>query len=137
LNLNVDYIDGKKVVLLEDNFEVAQELEALLSSWGMDVTHVLSAQMLEEACLEEGTFDLIIADYHLGLDDETGMDSIRLLKQKQTTYAVQSVLISGDTSIDLAQMAKQEDVLLLPKPIRPARFRVLLNQLLAKTPNNP
>lgn len=131
LPLKADYILGKKVALLEDDFDVAQELEALLSSWGMEVTHVLSAQMLEEACAEEGLFDLIIADYHLGLNDETGLDSIRLLKQKQTTHTVQSVLISGDTSIDLAQLAKQEEVLLLSKPIRPARFRVLLNQLLA------
>ena len=114
-----------------NNFDVAQELESLLASWGMDVTHVLSVQMLEEACVEEGVFDLIIADYHLGLSNETGLDSIRLLKQKQTTHAVQSVLISGDTSNDLAQLAKKENVLLLAKPIRPARFRVLLNQLLA------
>jgi CheY-like chemotaxis protein len=110
---------------------VAQELESLLTSWGMDVTHVLSAQMLEEACAEEGLFDLIVADYHLGLSDETGMDSIRLLKQKQDTHSFKSVLISGDTSNDLAQLTKQENVLLLSKPIRPARFRVLLNQLLA------
>ena len=116
---------------ITDNFDVAQELESLLASWGMDVTHVLSVQMLEEACIEEGAFDLIVADYHLGLINETGLDSIRLLKQKQTTHAVQSVLISGDTSNDLAQLAKQENVLLLAKPIRPARFRVLLNQLLA------
>lgn len=129
--LNIDHISGKKVALLEDNFGVAQELETLLSSWGMEVTPVLSVQMLEEACVEEGVFDLIIADYHLGLINETGLDSIRLLKQKQTTHAVQSVLISGDTSNDLAQLAKQENVLLLAKPIRPARFRVLLNQLLA------
>ena len=129
--LDTDFLSGKKVVLLEDNFDVAQELESLLASWGMDVTHVLSVQMLEEACIEEGAFDLIVADYHLGLINETGLDSIRLLKQKQTTHAVQSVLISGDTSNDLAQLAKQENVLLLAKPIRPARFRVLLNQLLA------
>ncbi len=131
LPLNADFLLGKKVVLLEDNFDVAQELESLLTSWGMDVTHVLSAQMLEEACAEEGLFDLIVADYHLGLSDETGMDSIRLLKQKQDTYAFKSVLISGDTSNDLAQLTQQENVLLLSKPIRPARFRVLLNQLLA------
>lgn len=131
LPLNTDFLLGKKVVLLEDNFDVAQELESLLTSWGMDVTHVLSAQMLEEACAEEGLFDLIVADYHLGLSDETGLDSIRLLRQKQDTHAFKSVLISGDTSNDLAQLTQQENVLLLSKPIRPARFRVLLNQLLA------
>ncbi|MBS1174585.1 MAG: rcsC [Burkholderiaceae bacterium] len=131
LLLNTDFLSGKKVALLEDNFDVAQELESLLGSWGMDVTHVLSAQMLEEACDEEGAFDLIVADYHLGLSDETGMDSIRLLKQRQKTHAFKSVLISGDTSNDLVQLTQQENVLLLSKPIRPARFRVLLNQLLA------
>lgn len=54
-----------------------------------------------------------------------------ITRQRQVEHAFKSVLISGDTSNDLAKLTKQENVLLLSKPIRPARFRVLLNQLLA------
>lgn len=125
-----DYLFGKKAIILDDDAMAIEELDELLTSWGMDVSIVLSYEMLEELVELEGEVDLILSDFHLGLARENGLDILqqgRVLHKQKMPHCV---LITGDTTADLVEYAQAAKVHLLHKPVSPARLRAFLNVLL-------
>lgn len=79
---------------------------------------------------EHGEFDLIITDFHLGVAHETGLDILRSARKQLPHAPYKSVLITGDTTGDLYEIARTEDINILYKPMRPNRLRSYLNNLL-------
>ena len=63
---------SERVAILDDDETVIDHLNQLLSSWHLDVSVVLSSDMLQEMIAEDGPFDLILSDYHLGFDLHRG-----------------------------------------------------------------
>lgn len=124
-----DLLFGKRVAILEDNEVAVDYLYTMLSDWGLDVSIILSSDMLQETIAEDGPFDLILSDYHLSLIDETGLDVLILAQKIQLTHAPKCILITGDTSSELSNAAQRERVKVLYKPIRPVRLRSYLNSL--------
>ena len=122
-----DELKGKRVALLDDDPDVLESLGGLLQSWGMDVSFVLSAEMLQELAEEEGGFDFVVSDYHLGLESENGLDVIRAAIQAAPLKPPYCILLTGDTRTELAQEAVQAGAYLWHKPIRPTRLRAHLN----------
>lgn len=124
-----DALLGKRVAILDDDETAVEYLHELLSNWGMDVSIVLSSLMLEELILDEGHFDLILSDYHLGFSEETGMDVLIHAQTLQTSHPPKCILITGDTSTELSERAQTCNIELFYKPIRPVRMRSYLNGL--------
>jgi CheY-like chemotaxis protein len=122
-----DELKGKRVALLDDDPDVLESLGGLLQSWGMDVSFVLSAEMLQELAEDEGGFDFVVSDYHLGLESENGLDVIRAAIQAAPLKPPYCILLTGDTRTELAQEAVQAGAYLWHKPIRPTRLRAHLN----------
>ena len=91
---------------------------------------------LAEAIKEEGKFDLILSDYHLGLSEENGLKLLEAARNLQSDPLPISILITGDTTIELIKEASKSDVKLLHKPIKPARLRLLLNNLFTSANEN-
>jgi CheY-like chemotaxis protein len=110
-------------------------LEELLESWGMDVTVVLSVEMLKETIVDEGAFDLVIADYHLSIPEETGLDVLSAARQMPGMDKAVCMLLTGDTSTELGTQAHSMNVVVWYKPVRPARLRAYLNTLWHDSPN--
>ncbi|MBP6294496.1 MAG: hypothetical protein KA366_02060 [Hydromonas sp.] len=125
-----DRVAGKRVAILDDDETVIDHLNQLLSSWHLDVSVVLSSDMLQEMIAEDGPFDLILSDYHLGLDGETGLDVLLKAQNLQPKHPPKCVLITGDTSAELVQLAHEKNIEVLYKPLRPVRLRAYLNSLL-------
>ncbi|MBS1174389.1 MAG: rcsC [Burkholderiaceae bacterium] len=125
-----DRIAGKRVAILDDDETAIDHLSKLLSSWHLEVSVVLSSDMLQEMIEEDGAFDLVLSDYHLGLDNETGLDVLLKAKELQPEHLPKCVLITGDTSAELTQLAHEKNIEILYKPLRPVRLRVYLNSLL-------
>ena len=71
---------------------------------------VLSSDMFRELVSEEGSFDLILSDYHLGLAEETGLDVLLQARAIQSEQPLVCVLITGDTSAELAQMVRSNQI---------------------------
>ena len=126
-----DRVAGKRVAILDDDETVIDHLNQLLSSWHLDVSVVLSSDMLQEMIVADGAFDLILSDYHLGLDGETGLDVLLKAQNLQPKHPPKCVLITGDTSAELVQLAHEKNIEVLYKPLRPVRLRAYLNSLLA------
>ena len=128
-----DRLTGKRVAVLDDDETAIDHLSQLLSSWHLEVSVVLSSRMLQEIIAEDGAFDLILSDYHLGLDNETGLDVLLKAQALQPEHPPKCVLITGDTSAELTQLAHEHNVEILYKPLRPVRLRAYLNSLMANT----
>lgn len=125
-----DYLSGKRIAILDDDETAVDYLAELLNSWHLNVSVVLSSDMFRELVIEEGPFDLILSDYHLGLAEETGLDVLLKARAIQSEQPLVCVLMTGDTSADLAQMVRKNQIGIVYKPLSPVRFRAYLNTLL-------
>jgi len=70
-------LEGKRILVAEDNkinFYVANKF---LSGWGMIVTHVDTGQAVLE-CLEKEDFDLVLMDLHMPVMD--GIEATRIIR---------------------------------------------------------
>ena len=125
-----NFLYGKRIAILDDDEIAVDYLAELLGSWNLNVSVALSSDMLHELVNEEGNFDLVLSDYHLGLADETGLDVLIKAQSMQLDRPPVCVLITGDTSSELVQAARSRGIELLYKPLSPVRLRAYLNTLL-------
>ncbi|MGL4768148.1 MAG: ATP-binding protein [Formosimonas sp.] len=123
-----DLLTHRRVAIFDDDEVALESLSELLSSWGMEVSIVLSSAMYHELMQEEEHFDFIISDYHLGLTHETGLDILKMARKDSPTQPI-CILLTGDTRTELAQETQAAGVNIWYKPIRPARLRAYLNGL--------
>ena len=116
------------VLVIEDDEMVRQALVGLLQSWGMAVAEASDLHSAQ-GLIEQGLFPcLIISDYRLNAP-LNGILVVARLRQ-QLAFPVPACLISGDIDPALIQTAKQAQLTLLHKPVRPAKLRNLLRHLL-------
>jgi len=119
-------IAGCRVLCIDNEPDILDGMETLLSSWGC---HVTKAVGLAQAVLELGKhrteLDIILADYHL--DDGTGPEAVGALFDK-LGYAVPAVIITADRSPEVQERIRSAGLQLLRKPVRPAALRALMAQ---------
>lgn len=129
-----DDLQGAEVLVIEDDALVRSALAGLLGGWGV---RVYEAQGLADAqqWLRDGLQPaVILSDYRLQ-DGQTGIGVVQLL-QAQLPHAVPVCMMSGDTDATLMADAKAAGLILLHKPVRPAKLRNLLRHLLAGQPDD-
>ncbi len=116
------------VALVENDRINREATEALLRQWGCDV---ISCETPEEALARLGdrSIRLLLSDYRL----EGSMDGLALIRQlrSERIYGGPAVLITADTSEQLAECARLADVQIIYKPVLPARLRRTVQRMLA------
>ena len=117
-----------RILVVDDNPAITQSMVALLSGWGHEVT---AAESLHGALREGAAPDLIICDYHLG--DGTGLAVIAALRERYGS-AVPAILVTADTSAEVAAEAAAGGLVLLQKPVSNARLRAFTGRALARPP---
>jgi signal transduction histidine kinase len=121
---------GTKVLLIENDLGVLEAMMALLARWQCVVRPATSS---EEALHTLGDTDwvpdVIIADQHLEGGD-LGTQTIAYARN-YLARNVPALVITGDGSPALAQMARASGIELMRKPVKPAQLRALLAHLLA------
>lgn len=125
--LPIDDLAGLGVLVIEDDKLAAQALSTLLESWGCQVTEVdgLDGAL---ARLAQGVVpDVIVSDYRLRAG-ENGIETVARLRAAAGRH-IPACLMSGDTQADVMQMARESDLILLHKPVRPAKLRSLIRRL--------
>jgi CheY-like chemotaxis protein/anti-sigma regulatory factor (Ser/Thr protein kinase) len=121
-------MEGKRVLLLEDDDMALEAVTKLLQSWGLQVS---TASNIAQASIHLGRGampDVIVSDYRLD-NGENGLEAIAALRAL-CAIEVPACLMSGDTDPELMQQAAQAQLTLLHKPVRPAKLRALLRRLL-------
>ena len=109
-------ISGAVILLVEDDDAVRGATELYLRAIGHKPIATASRAEAESALAKGGRVpDLIISDYHLG-GGETGVDAIVSVR-KRVGRTLPALLLSGDTSTAMRQLADLPACRILNKPV--------------------
>jgi CheY-like chemotaxis protein len=101
-------------------------MRALLSSWGCQVLIAADLESAEAVIVASGTRpDVLLVDYHL--DDGNGIDAIAALRG-QLGDALPAALVTADRSPQVRDRAREKDIAVMHKPLKPAALRAFLSQ---------
>ncbi len=117
------FLLNKLVLVLENDTQIAAALGVILQDWGarvMFANNMASAKRLNE------TPELIIADYHLN-DGDNGISVCEALNLTLSTH-VPAILSSADRSEQIQEMAIANNMRYLPKPIKTAALKRLIQR---------
>jgi signal transduction histidine kinase/CheY-like chemotaxis protein len=117
---------GLRVLVVDDEPDVRAALDGLLQRWGCSVETAASGG--EALAAGRGSSELVLCDLRLG-DDESGFDVLDRLKARWGT-SLQGVIVTADASAERIADAHARGYPLLHKPVRPAKLRALVEQLL-------
>jgi len=125
-------IQGKNILLVDDDPLILEGMSGLLSGWGARVQAALNAEQAINLAVQTHP-DIIISDFQLSAT-QTGDRLIKLLREK-LRKETPALLITGDTSKSVAAVAAEQKLDMLNKPLSPMRLRAVLNHLLSETQN--
>lgn len=120
--------EGVRLLVIDDDVLARQGLVVLLESWGCQVSAAEDSAQALTMVKRDGPPDLIACDYRLR-HGVNGIDALELLRSR-SGLDVPVFLISGNTDPELMKSADAAGITLLHKPVRPARLRALMHQLL-------
>jgi len=119
-------IDGMVVLCIDNEPNILDGMNALLSNWGCEVITALSSS---EATTGFGASktppDIILADYHL--ESETGLEAVDRIRTL-LDYDIPAIIITADRSPDVQVKISEKGLSVLRKPLRPASLRSLMAQ---------
>lgn len=118
---------GRQVLLIEDDAMGREALAGMLTAWGYSVIAAEGAKMAADGLQKDQAPDIIISDLRLG-DGVNGIEAVRLLRSL-AGQKIPACLISGDTDARVRQEVEAAGLILLSKPVRPAKLRSVLRHL--------
>jgi CheY-like chemotaxis protein/nitrogen-specific signal transduction histidine kinase len=117
-------IHGMRVLLIEDDELGRAALKGLLQSWGCSVVEARSTDTALAQWDPSRLPDFIVTDYRL-LVSQNGVDAVHQLREMAGRNSPACV-ISGDTDALVRQRVSDAGLLLLQKPVKPAKLRSVL-----------
>jgi len=118
-------LEGTVTLCIDNDPQILDGMTVLLSGWGC---HVHTAGDLEEARaqLRKGPRpDVLLVDYHL--DQGNGIDLIGSLREVLGT-GFPAALITADRTPKVRDEAREKNIQVLNKPLKPAALRAFLAQ---------
>jgi signal transduction histidine kinase/ActR/RegA family two-component response regulator len=118
---------GMRVLIIDDEIEILDAMQALLQQWGCDV---IAAESFEQALtrIASGDWqpDVAISDLRLrgSVDGIATLDRLRTLIRPDLSC----VLITGDTAAERLQTLQRSGYAVLHKPVRPGELRAALDR---------
>lgn len=96
-----------------------------MRSWGHQVIVAKDLdEALSKAVRHAEEIELALVDFHLG-DQATGLDAALMLR-RLLKRDLPLVLLTGDTSSEVSQLAQQASVRLVYKPVKPATLQGII-----------
>jgi signal transduction histidine kinase/CheY-like chemotaxis protein len=119
-------LEGIVTLCIDNDPQILDGMNVLLSGWGC---RVVIAHDLESALVLCGNGgeqpDVLLVDYHL--DKGNGIETIAALR-KQLGADLPAALITADRTPQVREEARERDIHVLNKPLRPAALRAFLAQ---------
>jgi len=119
---------GVSVLVVDDDALARAALVELLASWGCGVSAAASGAEALQLAARGPAPDVIASDYRL----PQGEDAVALIGRLRAAFGrpVPAFLVSGDTGPEVLRAAEASGLVLLHKPVRPARLRSLIRRLI-------
>jgi Na+/proline symporter/signal transduction histidine kinase len=119
-------ISGARIVCIENDPAILDGMKTLLTAWDAKVIAVSDPEAAMEAIeAAGGGVTGLLVDYHL--DRGTGIAAIRDIRRR-FGEAIPAILITADRSPHVRAAAREENIAVLNKPVKPASLRALLGQ---------
>lgn len=121
-----------RALVIDDDPDICEATRRLLAGWGVEVRTAHGPADALEQIGRGFTPDVLLADLRLG----QAIDGIGLVEELRGNLGadVPALLISGDTGAREFARVKESGLLLLTKPVAPARLRSALHALLTEHP---
>ncbi len=117
---------GTTVLCIDNEPKVLDGMDALLGGWGCRVLKAPDVETAIAAVAEsQAAPNGLLVDYHL--DQGNGLDAIAELRQRFGAD-LPAILITADRSPLVRDQARERDVQVLSKPLKPAALRALMAQ---------
>lgn len=121
-------LDGRTIVVVEDEPAVKAGLEALLRGWGATIvsfdSHAACAEWAQRADASLAPPDLLIVDYRLE-QGHNGVDAINVLRGR-FGESVPAIVVTGSTMTGHDREAQEKNFHLLIKPVVPNKLRAMI-----------
>lgn len=126
-------LEGRRVLVLDDEASVLDAMSRLLERWGCEVITAATPEEAE-AYLESSAPrpDLLIVDYRLR-QHASGIQTIGRLRELAGA-TLPALVVTGDTAPDRLREAQQSGFPLLHKPVSAERLRSAMHQLIQGAP---
>ncbi len=119
-------MSGSLIVCIENDAAILDGMRTLLTAWDAEVIAVTDPDAAIEAieAAGDGVTGLLV-DYHL--DRGNGVAAIRDIRRRFGEN-IPAILITADRSPHVRAAAREENIAVLNKPVKPASLRALLGQ---------
>lgn len=117
------------VAIVDDDAQVLDGLKTLLTGWGLDV---VAADSSDTLCAQlTHAPDVLLTDWRLA-QGETGQHVVNKLVAMFPGARIQVLVITGDIAMDGQEISGLSQLPALHKPVKPARLRTLLREMLGQ-----
>src|SRR5690349_2576660 len=119
-------MSGALIVCIENDAAILDGMKTLLTAWDAKVIAVTDPEAAI-AAMEEvgGAVTGLLVDYHL--DRGNGVAAIREIRRRFGEN-IPATLITADRSPNVRAAAREENIAILNKPVKPASLRAVLGQ---------
>ena len=119
-------LTGSLIVCIENDPAILDGMKTLLKAWNAEVIAVTDPDAAIEAVGAAGLpVTGLLVDYHL--DRGNGVAAIRDIRRRFGEN-IPAILITADRSPHVRTAAREENIAVLNKPVKPASLRALLGQ---------
>jgi Na+/proline symporter/signal transduction histidine kinase len=119
-------MSGSLIVCIENDAAILDGMRTLLTGWDAEVIAATDPEAAIEAIEAAGKhLTGLLVDYHL--DRGNGIAAIRDIRRRFGN-GIPAILITADRSPHVRAAAREENVAVLNKPVKPASLRALLGQ---------
>src|SRR3954462_403636 len=119
-------MSGALIVCIENDPAILDGMKTLLTAWNAEVIAVTDPDAAIAAIEASGSSVTgLLVDYHL--DRGNGVAAIREIRRRFGEN-VPAILITADRSPNVRAAAREENIAVLNKPVKPASLRALLGQ---------
>lgn len=126
-----DDLQGRRVLVLDDDASVLDAMRSLLERWGCDVVTAATPEEAEASIASTARPpDLLIVDYRLR-HHASGIQTIEQLRARAGA-PVPALVVTGDTAPDRLREAQESGYPLLHKPVKPAQLRSVMRHLVLR-----
>ncbi len=120
---------GRRVLLVDDDPDIRLATVKLLAQWGLAVTACNGGAEVEAALNIGLALDVALVDLRLDATDD-GIDVIECLRHRVDS-TLPALLLSGDTGAAELARVRDSGLMLLTKPVPPARLKSVLHAFLS------
>jgi Na+/proline symporter/signal transduction histidine kinase len=119
-------MSGALIVCIENDPAILDGMKTLLKAWDAEVIAVTDPDAAIAAIeASGGSVTGLLVDYHL--DRGNGVAAIREIRRRFGEN-IPAILITADRSPNVRAAAREENIAILNKPVKPASLRALLGQ---------